>query len=364
MTLARIITRSQACSRELALDLLARGYAVEIVSPDKVPDNIADLELRVDIGPGDQLVANVEAHDGERTASLEFVRDLKVPMVNIACRPPDVGEANSSSGERGDFKVTPGIGDAELIAGAPQVASRAASRALEILLNRELDFGINLEEDPRQIAPQALSRRPVKSLEYLATEDAAVPLPAIVLHTRAGQLHSRSARWPRRAALILVSLVLLAVVLGFSMRRTSKGAARSSEVLPVDEMSTASTGVNLLSAVGAGKDPGRDPRQVSALSLPPVAADSQGNYSHPPSGAQVAKVRVPLARSQIMVSRDDLIARDTVTYLDKRYEPTPKAKPAKPRLHGGTRSHSTHGGGIAANAATALHSKPATNGTK
>ncbi len=51
MALARIITRSNARSRELALDLLARGYAVEIISPDKIPDNIADLELRVDAGP-------------------------------------------------------------------------------------------------------------------------------------------------------------------------------------------------------------------------------------------------------------------------------------------------------------------------
>ena len=50
MALARIITRSNAWSRELEFDLLARGYAVEIVSPDKIPDNIADLELRVDAG--------------------------------------------------------------------------------------------------------------------------------------------------------------------------------------------------------------------------------------------------------------------------------------------------------------------------
>ena len=48
MALARIITRSHTCSRELALDLLARGYAVEIVSPDEIPENLADLELRVE----------------------------------------------------------------------------------------------------------------------------------------------------------------------------------------------------------------------------------------------------------------------------------------------------------------------------
>jgi hypothetical protein len=88
MALARIITRSQACSRELAIDLLARGYAVEIVSPDSIPDNIADLELRVDTVLGNQLVASVEAHDGERSASLDFLHHLKAPMVDFMRRPP------------------------------------------------------------------------------------------------------------------------------------------------------------------------------------------------------------------------------------------------------------------------------------
>ena len=93
MALARIITHSQACSRELALDLLARGYAVEIISPDSIPNDIADLELRVDTVLGNQLIASVEAHNGERTASLEFVHHLKAPMVDFIRRPPEPREA-------------------------------------------------------------------------------------------------------------------------------------------------------------------------------------------------------------------------------------------------------------------------------
>jgi hypothetical protein len=92
MALARIITRSDQCSRQLAFDLLARGYTVEIVSPDKIPDNIADLELRVDAGPGDRLAATVEAHDGGRSASLEFVHYLKAPMGDFIRRPPEPPE--------------------------------------------------------------------------------------------------------------------------------------------------------------------------------------------------------------------------------------------------------------------------------
>src|SRR6202030_4582192 len=88
MAWARIITRSRPCSRQLAFDLLARGYAVEIVSPDSIPDNLADLELRVEEDPGNQLVASVEAHNGERTASLEFVHYLKAPMPDFIRRTP------------------------------------------------------------------------------------------------------------------------------------------------------------------------------------------------------------------------------------------------------------------------------------
>ena len=122
MALARIITRSEVCSRELALDLLARGYAVEIVSPDKVPDNIADLELRVHTGRGDQLIANVEAHDGERTASLEFVHHLKAPVADFMRRPPELGDAVHFSGEPVGFNAEPGTEDMELHAEGQQLS--------------------------------------------------------------------------------------------------------------------------------------------------------------------------------------------------------------------------------------------------
>jgi hypothetical protein len=364
MALARIITRSHACSRELALDLLARGYAVEIVAPDKVPDNIADLELRVDAGPGDRLIANVEARDGERVTSLEFVHHLKAPMLDFMRRPPELGEAVHFSGEPVSFNAAPGIGEMEP-ADAPQLVPRAVSPATEILLNREIDPGIDPEEGARLIAPQVLSPPPVEPPGYFAVEDAAVPQPTmaqatIVPPTQATQRCDRSAGWPRHAALTFASVVLLAVVLGFSMRRTSKGAAQSSEALPVEKIAAVSVDVNPLSAVGAEKDPARDPGQVSAVPLP-TPVDSEGNSSHAPKEAQVAKGGVPTASSRTAVSRkrgDDLIAPDTVTYLDKRFEPAPKAKPAKPLARRHPKSH-THGGGVIATNTVTYPNKPA-----
>ena len=175
MALARIITRSQTCSRELALVLRARGYAVEIVSPDKVPDNIADLELRVDAGPANDLIANVEAHDGERTTSLEFVHHLKAPVADFDRRSSALGEAAHLFGAPVSFKTGPGIEELGLSAKAPRPASRVVSPAPETLSHGEPNPSGGL----RLIAPQALLR-----LEefpgYVKVEDAAVRQPALI----------------------------------------------------------------------------------------------------------------------------------------------------------------------------------------
>src|SRR5450755_5052704 len=127
MALARIITRSHACSRELALDLLARGYAVEIVSPDRIPNNLADLELRVDAEPGDQLIANVETHAGGRPASLEFVHHLRAPMADFIRRPPHAAESVQEPVSVHIEPGVPGVEDTELPAKALQPTPKAVT---------------------------------------------------------------------------------------------------------------------------------------------------------------------------------------------------------------------------------------------
>jgi hypothetical protein len=396
MALARIITRSQLCSRALALDLLARGYAVEIVSPDKIPDNFADLELRVDNSLGDQLIANVEAHNGGRTASLEFVHHLKAPMVNFMRRPPEHGEADRFSAEPVRFEAAPGIEDRELRAETPQLAPAAVSSATEILLNRELDSEVDRKEDASPILPQVASQPPAEPPGCFAVEEAAasqptmararpiiaspITVPPIIVSpitvspvivppitvppviaapitvppTPAAQLRHgfrhRSAGWPWRVALTFASMMLLAAVLGFSVRRTTtKDAAPDFEALPLVEIGVASTGVNPTSAVGAEKDAARDPRQASAVSLSPAAAESDVSSSQLPKDAPAAQIGASTASPRTTVSGNDFIARDTVTYLDKRFEPAPKVPLAKDHLPGSNRSRTTQVGAIAAN---------------
>ncbi len=373
MALARIITRSQACSRELALDLLARGYAVEIVSPDSIPDNIADLELRVEAGPGDRLIASVAAHGGERSASLEFVHHLKAPMVDFIRRTPEHGEAVLFPKAPVGFNAKQSIEDVESPAEAPQLAPKAVSPAAGIPLGPEPVPGFDIEEDARPILPPS----PVDPPGYFAVDDSAVARltiahpkiaqPAIARSRQSPSRRDRSAGWFWRAALIFASVVLLAVVLGFGMRRTGKAAAQSSAALSVEKVAAASTEVNLSSAVESAGDSG----QVPAPATPP-AAKSEGNPSPAPKESPVAKDGAATANHRARISRkhgDDLIARDTVTYLDKSFEPrafhqpAPKAKPAKRFARHHPSSRKPRGAVIAANKVTYL-GKPAPKAAK
>ena len=312
MALARIITRSQACSRELALDLLARGYAVEIVSPDSIPDNIADLELRVEAGPGDRLIASVAAHGGERSASLEFVHHLKAPMVDFIRRPPEPGEAVLFPKAPVSFNAKQSIEDVELPAEAPQLAPKPLSPAAGIPLCPEPVPGFDIEKGARPILPPEPSPPPpMDPPGYFAVDDSAVARltiahpkiaqPAIARSRQSPSRRDRSAGWFWRAALIFASVVLLAVVLGFGMRRTGKAAAQSSAALSVEKVAAASTEVNLSSAVESAGDSGQVPapatptsRKIGRQSQPRaegIASREGRSRDRKPSGQNLAQAR-------------------------------------------------------------------------
>lgn len=362
MALARIITRSETCSQELALVLVARGYTVEIVSPDKVPNNIADLELRVDAGSGDHLIANVEAHQGERTASLKFVHHLKAPLLDFPSRPSEFGEAAHSSGEPVGFNTEAGIDTTGLPARILLLPPRVISPAVETLPNREHDSEIDPEIDAQESA-HLIARQfflpPEEPPGYFAVENTAMsqlamaggtptsaqkmPAPGhgtIAPLLRATQLRNLFAEWTFvsrpvaswqwHAALAFASLVLLAALLGFGARHNSKAATKSSEVSPSGGIA-ASTGVTPSRAVGAEQDPAAEPG--SSVSGWAPAADLEADSSHALKEAQIAKPAIPTANPRTAVSRkrdNELIARDTVIYFDKRLSPAPKAKRVKP----------------------------------
>src|ERR1017187_8206009 len=411
MALARIITHSQACSRELALDLLARGYAVEIVSPDSIPDNIADLELRVDTAPGEQLIASVKAHHGERSASLEFVHHLKAPMVDFIRRPPEPRESAHPPEEPVIVNTGPNVEAVELPEEAPQPAPKAVSPAADVLPAPELDR----EEGARLISPpEPLPSVPVEPPSACAVEATTIvrptpveptPVEATLVETtlvettpvettpveprEKPQPPDRPTGWRWRAALIFASVVLLALVLGLGMRRTGKASAQGSAAAPTENIAPASTDVGLSSGAIPERDPQKDPGQVLAVPVPPPAAPairSEGNSNHAPEKSPVVKAgaatastakssiaKPPIAKAstakpstaqaEAMTSHrlGAEIARDTVTYFDERAsnETALRAKPAKRFARQHQRSGKYNGGVIAANKVTYFDKKPA-----
>lgn len=428
MALARIITRSQACSRELALDLLARGYAVEIVSPDKIPDNIADLELRVDAGPGDQLIATVQAHDGDRSASLDFVHHLKAPMVDFMRRTPEPREAVYFPEEPVSFDGEPSIEieDVELPSPLPQLAFETVSLATEASPDPELDAkaGTHIISPLNTFPSLEMESQTRVAEEYLA-EDSTVespmmrpaliqpidaklrdvpPIDAQPIHTQPIDIQpiaiesqpvtesqptiawptrrpqpNRSTRSFRRDALIFAGVMLMALILGYGIRRSdaNKASAQNSRALTGGKTQTvaaASTGVNLLNPANPGvanptnlkQNSGKDtPEPAPALASPP-AIKSEGNSGQVPKELPATKPTPAAARHSIPATpnktahkhSDDLIARDTVTYLDKRFQPAPTPKSAKKLAHKHPASHK-QGGIVAANSVTYLNNKPA-----
>jgi hypothetical protein len=372
MALARIISHSQLCSRELALDLLARGYAVEIVSPDKIPDNIADLELRVEEDLGNQLIANVAAHDGARSASLEFLHHLKAPMVDFVRRPPELDEAFHVPEKLVSFNAAPSIEEVKLPAKAPQLAPKIVSSAVEIPLDPELDpepdpelkpaldSAPDYKEDASLLSPpHPLPSPPPEPPTHFAVEaSTAAAQPAIVRSAQKPQRPDRPAEWVWRPALTFACVVLLAVVLVFGMWRKGKASVQSSEAASAEKVAPASADMNLLSPPTPQKDTEEASGQVSALAVSPSATKSDANSNHAPKPSPAGKAvtgaaGTSAAGTRTSVSsrhRDDLVARDTVTYLDERYRP--KAIAGR---HPNSRKH---GGVIAANTVTYLDKKP------
>ena len=388
--------------------MLARGYAVEIVSPDKIPDNIADLELRVDAGPGDQLIATVETHDGERSASLDFVHHLKAPMVNFMRRSPEIPETVYFPEDPVSFDAEPEIEieDMEQPVAAPQLASETVSVAPETRPELDPGEGEHLIS-PLDVSPSSKMEPPIQIAEEYSTGDSTTELPGVqptiprptivpptdnqpsmVWPTRESQPFNRSRRSFRRDAMIFASVMLLALVLGYGIRRSDSNkvsAQNSGAVLSekTEKVAAAATGVNLLNAAApekdlekipeedSGKDASKDAGKLALSLAPPPAIKSEGNSSQVPNESQVAKPIIAAARTSIVtapnkISRrhsNDFIARDTVTYLDKRFKPVPKRKSTKKLAHRHPASHK-QGGIVAANTVAYLNNPPASKTAK
>ena len=297
MALARIITRSHACSRELALDLLARGYTVEIVSPEAIPDSLADLELRVD-NAGDQLVANVTAHDGDRSTSLEFLHHLKAPMGDFIRRVPEIEEVPSvASPVRSEaVPVGLGAGDSEVVLPAVECSlfeERAGSRLADPVVESAIESGVFRGSDEQECVdtPSIGAMGALDPIERVSASSQANEIPVYFEQAEARRVQAFEAEplleaeasprtasraviarfrsvaswWGWRVALTFATVVVLALLLGFGLRRTGKAVAQSSSNAEVEKIESVPNTGALIDASVAGKDAANNGRANTPL---------------------------------------------------------------------------------------------------
>jgi hypothetical protein len=187
---------------------------------------------------------------------------------------------------------------------------------------------------------------------------------------RQSQRSNRPDRSFKRDAMIFASVLLLALVLGYGIRRSDSakasagksGAAQAGKNETVAAAST-STSVNVSRPENSGKVTEKDAMKPA---IAPAAQHSQANSNQLPTQSQPEKPPAAVARTSIAatpakLSRnhdEGLIARDTVTYLDQRFKPNPKPKATKTLAHRKPGAHN-RGGIVAANSVVYLNNTPA-----
>jgi hypothetical protein len=390
MALARIITRSEACSRELAVHLQNRGYAVETVSPDNIPGNAADLELRVETGSGDRLTASVIARQGERSSTLEFVRELKSPIPASTAAQLPVNEAppvqilvgpvvKSPSdrlalghGERCAERTLPVATPQEVPARDPVSSLTPTSSKIPFSVSPALTrWRPNPPLDPQLLSPSCADPGVV---EVKAAVDPVVPtlvpavaaaepaIPILTSPNSAAPVAEDESDVPQalpyhtfdrapslfgNAVLVLIGMALLiTLVVGFSLYRSKDYLSNRDKVAPSG--STSTSDARDAGSHSAGGSPSKVAPAIksaadSAPASNPRPATKGVGETKEPNGRSLSETRIRHSAGE----KDDIVAKDTVTYLDRN----PKTAASRPSV-ASSRLRSHRAGVVAENTVT------------
>lgn len=310
------------------------AFMVESGISPSLEEAKATISVHRPVQPATQIVEHVKPV--LLISALTGLHHLKASMVDFIRRPPESGPARNFRAEPLRSNAEPSIEDVELPAEDPQLAAKMVSPAAAILR----EPGFDPEESARLIfLPEPLPSLPVEPPSHFATEASTIARPTTAPSTMVRPwtirlrwkplLSGRSVPWYWRVALSFAAVVLVAMVLGFGIRQNGNASAQGSGTEPVEKIAAPATDVDLLIAAGPEKDPekyrGGDPGQASALAVSPSAMKSEANSSQPPKESLPAKAGATTARAATSTAGaessrrydDNLIARDTVTYLDK-----------------------------------------------
>lgn len=323
MSLARIISRSHQCSRELALDLLARGYAVEIVSPDAIPDNFADLELRVEADASNELTATVEVREGAHATSLDFIHHLKASMGDFVRRPPETSQTAYFPAQPVSFNAEQGVTEDVELPSENWRPPEAACPSLEVPPHSE--ESACLITPPEQLPP------PTKEQEKHARRGVTI----IIHRSKPKQTGTpRSRGWFWRAVMTWAAVMVLALVLGRGIRRG--GTASVNHGSQNGPAKTTVPDANLLTNPA--------PEHAAApVAVPTPAGKSEAKPAPVSKEAVTPRVVAKFRNSRAPRSGrtgDDLVAHDTVTYSERPASVVRGKDPARRRASSHKQSES------------------------
>jgi hypothetical protein len=385
MALARIISHSVECSQELAASLEERGYAIEIVSPDAIPDHPADLELRVETSPDNVLTARVQTHNGPRSASLDFVHYLNPPMPDFrrklpeALDPPPVRPPFIASNSRPAAVATAQAARPEQ---APEPACRAPeaavvlAEAIPAISTPFVDFSLTpVAVESAQAIPPEQAPEPARRFwpEVKVIVSRFNPKPATTWKLK--RIH-RPAGWFWRVAVTAAAaaLMLTASLLGFGTRRPSNADPVSNRQDPALEaqvrtsqpqtgpVQTSQVQMDEASSLSAHLSVSADPPLATpAIDRSVVTAIETGKLKGKKSPSTASRISVASSvksanlkpRRHSRAHQADLIAPNTITYFDRPGAKPTVVKPSQPRP---ARSQK-QGGVVAARSVAALNAK-------
>jgi hypothetical protein len=299
MALARIITRSHQYSQQLALDLLARGYAVEIVSPDATPSGPADLELRVEAGgtESSDQVTQIRGQD-KIGKSIEYLQRLKPMMTDLLRKwPASDGDAPGIS-DGFNFNAEADTGDMELPSADRQPSAKPTHLEEPVFT-----------ENAHLISPP----RPQKSAPPSVSVFSITGEPMAWEESETGR-GGRSEVWFWRAAVGFASMALLILVLGMALRRNPSPHSQASPALGPQAVAAKTQPAPAVNAPSATKNLAPVPAKAAVI---PTAVPAATN-------AQKSKPSAVIRRAKVARSDDVEDGDTTITYFKSK-----SAEPAR-----------------------------------
>jgi hypothetical protein len=318
MALARIVTRSHEYAQQLALDLLARGYAVEIVSPDATPTHPADLELRVETSDAEAQgqVTEIREH-GKPSKSIEYLQRLKPMMADLLRRwPSSAAETGKDIEEKSSafsFNAEPAfLDDMEL----PSADGESSATPTHIEAPEFTDPQPEFVESAQAIS-QAGAEKPISASPSVFS----ITGEPIVWTESESERSRRSEVWFWRAAVGFASLALVILVLGMALRRNPSVAAQPASPLATPPLAAAGT-----QTMAATVSP-----TPAKATVPSPAASPSPLQAKPASAVATPVNSIPKAKPSAIIHRagvghnDEVVNGDTtVTYFNSKAAEPPK----------------------------------------